>query len=123
MAIITKSPLIERDLDLLRELQRTSGLGVTISIPLWDEAKARALEPSVATPRRRMLTIERLAAAGLEVGVNVAPLIPRLGDEDIVAMLTAARQAGARRGRHGLPAAAGIGRGGLHGAACGRPCP
>jgi DNA repair photolyase len=95
--IITKSPLIERDLDLLLELQRAAGLGVTLSVPLWDETKARALEPSVATPRRRMRTIERLATAGLEVGVNVAPLIPGLGDEDIVAVLTAAHGAGARR--------------------------
>jgi DNA repair photolyase len=97
VAIITKSPLIERDLDVLLELDRTAGLGVTLSVPLWDEAKARALEPSVATPRRRMLTIERLARAGLGVGVNVAPLIPALGDEDIVAILTAAKAAGARR--------------------------
>jgi DNA repair photolyase len=97
VAIITKSPLIERDLDVLIELHQTAGLGVTLSIPLWDEAHARALEPSVATPRRRMLTIERLASAGLDVGVNVAPLIPRLGDEDIVEILTAAKQAGARR--------------------------
>jgi DNA repair photolyase len=44
-----------------------------------------------------MLTIERLSAAGLEVGVNIAPLIPGLGDEDIVAILTAAKAAGARR--------------------------
>jgi DNA repair photolyase len=96
VAIITKSPLIERDLDVLQELQRVAGLSVTLSVPLWDETKARALEPSVATPRRRMLTIERLAAAGLEAGVNVAPLIPRLGDEDLVAVLTAAKTAGAR---------------------------
>ncbi len=97
VAIITKSSLIERDLDVLVELHRTSGLSVTLSVPLWDEAKARALEPSVATPRRRILTLQRLAAAGLDVGVNVAPLIPRLGDEDLVAILTAASEAGARR--------------------------
>jgi DNA repair photolyase len=96
-AIITKAPLIERDLDLLSALARSASLFVTISIPLWDEGKARAIEPYVATPQRRMETVRRLAEAGLDVGVNVAPLIPGLGDEDMPAILEAAHAAGARR--------------------------
>src|SRR5205814_7226968 len=51
----------------------------------------------VATPQRRMRTVERLAAAGIEVGVNIAPVIPGLSDEDIPRILGAAHAAGARR--------------------------
>jgi DNA repair photolyase len=68
-----------------------------MSIPIWDREHARAVEPYVATPQRRMKTIERLAAAGLDVGVNVAPVIPGLSDADIPAILEAAKAAGARR--------------------------
>ena len=97
VGIITKAPLIERDLDLLVELNARARVFVSISIPLWNRDHAHALEPYVATPQRRMKTIERLAAAGLDVGVNVAPMIPGLGDSDIPEILTAARDAGARR--------------------------
>lgn len=95
--IITKSPLIERDLDVLQELNRKARVSVGVSIPIWDRAHARAMEPFVATPQRRMKTIERLAAAGLRVGVNVAPVIPGLSDADIPRILEAAHAAGARR--------------------------
>jgi DNA repair photolyase len=95
--VITKAPLIERDLDLLVELTRVTDFGVTMSIPFWDPDKARAIEPYVATPQRRMKAVERLAKAGVKVGVNVAPLIPGLGDEDVPAILEAARDAGACR--------------------------
>lgn len=93
--VITKSPLIERDAGLLAELARTAGLRATISIPLWDPEKARAVEPFVATPQRRIRIIEKLAAAGVPVGVNIAPMIPGLGDEDMPSILRAARDAGA----------------------------
>lgn len=94
-AVITKSPLIERDVDLLVELHAVTSFAVTISIPFWDPAKARAIEPFVATPERRVRIIERLAKAGLSVSVNVAPMIPGLGDEDMPKVLRAAREAGA----------------------------
>jgi len=97
VGIITKSPLVERDVDVLRELQRVARVGVTISIPIWDKQHARAIEPGVATPARRIETIRKLAEAGLSVGVNVAPLIPGLGDEGMVEVLEAASAAGARR--------------------------
>ena len=97
VGIITKAPLIERDLDVLLELHRTASVSVSVSIPIWDRAHAHALEPFVATPQRRMKTIERLAAAGLDVGVNVAPVIPGLSDCDIPQILEAAHEAGARR--------------------------
>ena len=95
--IITKSPLIERDLDVLQELARKARLSVGVSVPIWDRAHARAMEPYVATPQRRMKTIARLAAAGIEVGVNVAPVIPGLSDADIPRILEMAHAAGARR--------------------------
>ena len=95
VGIITKSPLVERDMDVLEELTRVARATVTVSIPLWDVAKARALEPYVATPQRRMHTVEKLAARGIAVGVNIAPIIPGLGDEEIGDILKAAKNAGA----------------------------
>jgi DNA repair photolyase len=97
VGIITKAPLIERDLDLLIALKERASVHVAISVPFWDEMNARAIEPYVATPRRRIRAIETLARAGLDVCVNVAPLIPGLGDTDVVSILEAAREAGARR--------------------------
>src|SRR6267142_533708 len=97
VGIITKSPLIERDLDLLQEIQRTARVSVSVSVPLWNREHAHAIEPYVATPQRRIKTIERLASAGLSVGVNVAPVIPGLSDADIPRILEAAHAAGARR--------------------------
>jgi DNA repair photolyase len=95
VGIITKSPLIERDVDVLVELSKVTSARVTISVPFWDPAKARAIEPYVATPLRRIHAIERLAKAGIAVGVNVAPIIPGLNDEEIGDILHAARAAGA----------------------------
>jgi DNA repair photolyase len=93
--IITKSPLVERDTDVLADLARVAALHVTVSVPFWDEEKARAIEPYVATPARRLKTIERLARAGIEVGVNFAPVIPGLNEDDMAPVLEAARDAGA----------------------------
>jgi DNA repair photolyase len=96
VGIITKSPLIERDIDVLLRIAERASVRVTVSIPFWDVARARAIEPYVATPQRRMRTIERLASAGVSVGVNVAPIIPGLNDEEIGDILAAARSAGAK---------------------------
>lgn len=96
VGVITKAPLVERDLDLLVRLHAESRVQVAVSIPMWDPVHARALEPFVATPQRRMETVRRLAAAGIPVSVMVAPLIPGLGDEDIPAIVAAAREAGAQ---------------------------
>jgi DNA repair photolyase len=95
VGIITKAPLIERDLELLVELSRRARLQVRVSIPFIDKGNARAIEPWVATPERRLETIARLSEAGITVGVNVAPIIPGLNDEEMPAVLEAARQAGA----------------------------
>ena len=95
VGIITKAPLIERDLDVLRSIAAVAALQVIVSVPFWDADKARVIEPYVATPARRMRTIRALAEAGISVGVNVAPIIPGLNDQDIPAVLEAARDAGA----------------------------
>jgi DNA repair photolyase len=94
--IITKSPLVERDIDVLARLTEVSRAGVSVSIPFWNVENARAIEPYVATPERRMLTVRRLREAGIDVTVNVAPVIPGLNDRDIGAILEAAAAAGAR---------------------------
>jgi DNA repair photolyase len=96
VGVITKSPLIERDAALLAELNQVARVQAIVSIPLWKLEIAQALEPRVATPQRRIRTIERLAHAGVPVGVNVAPLIPGL-EEDMVRILERAREAGATR--------------------------
>lgn len=95
VALITKAPLIERDIDLLQAIARVAAVQVMVSVPLWDPDKARAVEPFVATPARRLRVVRAMADAGIPVGVNVAPVIPGLGDEDIPKILTAAREAGA----------------------------
>src|SRR5437868_7656412 len=97
VGIITKAPLIERDLDVLRKLNEVARLGVSVSIPIWDREHAHAVEPYVATPQRRMTTIARLAQAGIDVGVNIAPIIPGLSDADVPQILEAAHAAGAKR--------------------------
>jgi DNA repair photolyase len=97
VSIITKAPLVERDIDLLQELGRVASVRVFVSLHFWDEDKARAIEPFVATPRRRVRTIEALARAGIPVGVMAAPIIPGLNDGDLAAVLGAAREAGASR--------------------------
>ncbi len=95
VGIITKSPIIERDIDVLQELQRTASLSVAISVPFFDQDVARALEPGVATPRRRLQIIERLAKAGIPVGVSIAPIVPGL-DEGVSRVLAEAAKVGAR---------------------------
>src|SRR4029079_2796627 len=95
VGVITKSPLIERDIDVLQELHRNARVSVSVSVPIWDRAHAHAIEPYVATPQRRIKTIERLAAAGRNVGVNIAPVIPGLSDADIPRLLEEAHAAGA----------------------------
>jgi DNA repair photolyase len=94
--VITRSAVIERDIDLLAALHQEVGLGVTISIPFHDRDDARKVEPMAPTPQRRFQVIARLAERGIPVGVNVAPVIPGLTDHAIPAILKDARAAGAR---------------------------
>ena len=93
--VITKAALVERDADILAELSAIGSASVTITIPFWDAAVARAIEPLVPTPKRRIETVRRLTERGIPVSVNIAPLIPGLSDRDIVHVLEAAHDAGA----------------------------
>ena len=93
MGIITKAPLIERDIDVLQQLAREAQRQRSVSIPFHDPELARAIEPGVATPAAA--APDHRAAGrrpGIPVGVNVAPIIPGLSDEDIAEVLEAARE-------------------------------
>lgn len=94
-AVITKSALVERDADILGQLHRAASAAVVLSIPFMDAEACRAIEPGAPPPRRRLEAVARLAAAGIPVGINVAPVIPGLNDRDIPAILRAGREAGA----------------------------
>jgi DNA repair photolyase len=95
--VVTKAPLVERDVDLLSSLATVGAATASVTLPFLDAGRARAIEPWAASPERRLLTIARLAAAGIPVAVNVAPVIPGLNDEEIPRVLAAAREAGATR--------------------------
>ena len=95
LSIVTKSALIERDLDLLVPMARERLVHVFISITTLDRLLARRLEPRAAAPGRRLEAVQRLTAAGVPVGVMVAPVIPALNDHDIENILERARAAGA----------------------------
>ena len=96
VAVITKGALVERDAELLAAIGRRTHARVYVSIPFFDADLARAIEPFAALPERRLRTIERLAAAGVETGVSVSPVIPGLNDDAIPAVLERARAAGAQ---------------------------
>src|SRR5512139_1288058 len=82
LTITTKGALIERDLDLLAPMAAKGLVRVFVSIAMLDRALARKLDPRAAAPHRRLEIIRSLAAAGVPVGVNVAPVIPQLTDRE-----------------------------------------
>jgi DNA repair photolyase len=96
-SLITKSSLVERDLDIIGPMAAQGLAAVYVSITTLDGALARALEPRAASPQRRLRTIETLARAGVPVGVSVSPVIPFLNEPELESVLTAARDAGAGR--------------------------
>lgn len=95
VAVITKSHLVTRDVDLFASLAEHGAASVTLSITTLDTDLQRAMEPRACTPARRLLAIRTLAAAGVRVGVNVAPVIPGLTDHELPRILEAAAEAGA----------------------------
>jgi DNA repair photolyase len=94
-SIITKSAGIERDIDLLAPLARDNLAAVYVSIPTLDGGLARIMEPRAAAPLRRLKTIEKLARAGVPVGVSVSPLIPFINEPELEHVLDRARAVGA----------------------------
>jgi len=96
VAVITKSALVARDVDLLAELAQHDAVVVSLSITTLDPEVARTMEPRASHPRRRLEAIERLAEAGVPVGVMVAPILPGLTDPEIPRIIEAAAEAGAQ---------------------------
>ena len=95
VGLITKSTLIERDIDLLAPMAAKNLVVAAVTITTLDADLARKLEPRAATPSRRLRTIRTLAEAGIPVGVSVAPMIPFITDDHMEQILEAAREAGA----------------------------
>jgi DNA repair photolyase len=96
VGIVTKSNLVLRDLDLLTSMAADGLVKVFVSVTTVDRGLARRMEPRAPTPERRLEAIEKLAAAGVPVGVMAAPIIPAVNDGEIETILTRAYAAGAR---------------------------
>jgi DNA repair photolyase len=94
VGVITKSALIRRDIDVLQQLSREARLGVFFTIPFTDRESARAVEPYAPLPEARFHAMRDLAAAGIKVGIGIAPVIPGL-TTDIPELLKRAKDAGA----------------------------
>ena len=94
-SIITKSSLVERDIDLIAPMAGQRLAAVYVSITTLDGKLARVLEPRAAAPGRRLQTIGVLARAGIPVGVSFSPVIPFLNEPELERVLQAARDAGA----------------------------
>jgi DNA repair photolyase len=95
VGLITKSALIERDIDILAAMAQKQQAVAAVTITTLDHTIARTLEPRAASPTRRLQTIRRLAEAGIPVSVSVAPIIPFITEPELEHILTAARDAGA----------------------------
>jgi DNA repair photolyase len=98
IGLITKSPLVTRDLDVLRRIAERSRLTVHLSLISVDAALVRVLEARSPVPRARLRALERLVAAGIHAGVMLAPVLPGITDDvpHLEALMRAAKQAGAR---------------------------
>lgn len=95
VSIVTKSAMVERDIDILAEMASTGLAQVFISVTTLSNKLSRSLEPRAAAPQRRLKTIRRLHEAGIPTGVMTAPIIPVLTDPELEKILTAAHEAGA----------------------------
>ena len=95
VAIITKNRLVTRDTDILRELANYNAVAVNVSVTSLDPKLQRVLEPRTSSPQARLDTISQLHAAGIPVGVMVAPVIPGLTDHEVPKILETCAKAGA----------------------------
>jgi DNA repair photolyase len=96
-SIITRGPMIVRDLDVLVEASKRANVSVTFSIPTVDEDVWRKTEPSTAHPRQRLRALKQLVDAGVRASVGMAPILPGVSDspEQLSDVVRAAREAGA----------------------------
>jgi DNA repair photolyase len=97
ISIITRGPLIVRDVYLLTDAAGRGGVTVNISIPTLDDRVWRTTEPGTAPPRQRLRALRRLTDAGIRAGVGMAPILPGLSDDpaQLRDVVLAAREAGA----------------------------
>ena len=95
VGLVTKSALVERDIDLYREMAQQQLANVMVTVSTLDTALSRKLEPRAAVPKRRLKIIERLAMNDIPVGVLIAPVIPVLTDTALEQTMQAVRDAGA----------------------------
>ncbi|MBL8168432.1 MAG: PA0069 family radical SAM protein [Acidobacteria bacterium] len=96
VSLITKSALIRRDLDLIKQLAEVADAHVFFTIPFLDHDVNRALEPFAPFPEHRFAAMKAFADAGIEVGLAIAPIIPGLNEHEIPELLERARDAGAQ---------------------------
>lgn len=96
VSIVTKGHLVIRDIDILAPMAAQGLASVAVSVTTLDRDLHRRLEPRAATPAKRLEAIRRLAEAGIPTAVMAAPMIPRINDHELEAILTVARRAGAR---------------------------
>jgi DNA repair photolyase len=96
-SLITRGPMIQRDVDVLVEAARRAKVHVSFSVPTLDDAIWRATEPGTAPPRQRLEAVRILADAGIDTGVALAPVLPGLSDDPelLSAVVREARAAGA----------------------------
>ena len=96
-SLITRGPMIVRDVDVLQEAARKADVSVNFSIPTLDEEVWRRTEPSTAHPRQRLRALKTLVDAGIKAGVGMAPILPGLSDrpDQLADVVRAARDAGA----------------------------
>ena len=95
VAVVTKGTLVERDIDILSEMSRQGLARVGISVTTLDADLARRMEPRAPSPTRRLRTIERLSAAGIDVRVMASPMVPALTDHELESILKAGADMGA----------------------------
>jgi DNA repair photolyase len=95
--IITRGPMIVRDLDVLQDAARRADVSVNVSVPTLDPDVWRRTEPGTAPPEQRLRAVGQLVDAGIKAGVALAPVLPGLSDrpEQLEAVVRAAREAGA----------------------------
>jgi DNA repair photolyase len=94
VGVITKSPLVTRDIDVLKKLSK---VWVYFSLPFLTKEKSNPFEPYTPVPDARFRAMQQIADAGIEVGIAVAPVIPGYNESDIPGLLERAKAAGARR--------------------------
>ncbi|WP_332680585.1 PA0069 family radical SAM protein [Bosea sp. (in: a-proteobacteria)] len=96
VGIVTKSALVQRDIDILAPMAEKGLVKVALSVTTLDPKLSRGMEPRAAAPAKRIETIRRLSEAGIPVTVLVAPIIPAVNEHEIERILDAAKAAGAR---------------------------